>query len=430
MKELLEKRARIFEEGRAIVLKAEQETRALTSEERTKYDAIMADVKALGETIERSRQSSELNTELDKSVGPMAPASTAKPNPGSDLREAAMDTFIRGGVGSLNDEHRKAFGGAINGRADQLHFRAASPLSDLTGAAGAYTVPNGFVQQLEKAMKWFGGMRQSRARIVRTSTGNPLPWPTMNDTGNTGELVAENTQVTQASTEMSFGQVTFNGYKYSSKLVLVPIELIQDSAFDVQGFVAEALGTRLGRIQNTHFTTGDGSSKPNGVVTAASSGVTGATGQTGSVIYNDLVNLIHSVDPAYRVGAEFMLHDSSAAVIETLKDGNGRPLLNSSLAGINGEVKAGEPGRPGYTILGYNVTINNDVATMAANAKSILFGDFSKYVIREVQDLMLVRFGEKYMDSGQIGFVAFSRTDGDLVDAGMHPIKYYANSAT
>ena len=229
---------------------------------------------------------------------------------------------------------------------------------------------------------------------------------------------------------MSFGQVTFNGYKYSSKLVLVPIELIQDSAFDVQGFVAEALGTRLGRIQNTHFTTGDGSSKPNGVVTAASSGVTGATGQTGSVIYNDLVNLIHSVDPAYRVGAEFMLHDSSAAVVETLKDGNGRPLLNSSLAGINGEVKAGEPGRPGYTILGYNVTINNDVATMAANAKSILFGDFSKYVIREVQDLMLVRFGEKYMDSGQIGFVAFSRTDGDLVDAGMHPIKYYANSAT
>ena len=198
MKELLEKRARIFEEGRAIVLKAEQETRALTSEERTKYDAIMADVKALGETIERSRQSSELNTELDKSVGPMAPASTAKPNPGSDLREAAMDTFIRGGVGSLNDEHRKAFAGAINGRADQLHFRAASPLSDVTGSAGAYTVPNGFVQQLEKAMKWFGGMRQSRARIVRISTGNPLPWPTMNDTGNTGELVAENTQVTQA----------------------------------------------------------------------------------------------------------------------------------------------------------------------------------------------------------------------------------------
>jgi len=428
MKALLEKRARIFEEARALVLKAEQETRALTSEEQTKYDAIMGDVKSLGETIERSRQASDFNAELDKSVGPMAPAAPAAK--GSDLRDAAMDQFIRGGVGSLKEEQRKAFGGAVTGTSDQLHFRAASPLSDVTGAAGAYTVPSGFVQRLELAMKWYGGMRNSNATIMRTSTGQPLPYPSLNDTGNTGELVAENTQVTQASSEMSFGKITLGAYKYSSKLVLVPIELIQDSAFDVQGFVADALGVRQGRIQNNHFTVGTGSSQPNGVVTAATLGVTGASGQTGTILYNDLVGLLHSVDPAYRPGSQFMLADATAAVIEKLVDGNGRPLLNSSLAGINGTVSAGQAGKATYTILGYPVVINQDVATMAASAKSVLFGDFSKYIIRDVLDLMLVRFAEKYMDFGQIGFVAFMRTDGNLQDAGSHPIKYYANAAS
>lgn len=430
MKALLEKRAKIFEEARALVLKAERETRALTSEEQTKYDAIMADVKALGETIERSRQASDFNAELDKSVGPMAPVAPGKPAAGSDLRDAAMDQFIRGGVGSLKEEQRKSFGGAITGSADQLHFRAASPLSDVTGSAGAYTVPSGFLQRLDIALKWYGGMRTSRATVLRTTTGQPLPYPSLNDTGNTGELVAENTQISQASTEMSFGHIQLGAYKYSSKLVLVPIELIQDSAFDVQGFVADALGVRLGRIQNNHFTVGTGSSQPNGVVTAATLGVTGATGQTGTIIYNDAVGLVHSVDPAYRPGAQFMMADSSAAVFEKLVDGNSRPLLNSSFAGISGPVSAGEAGKTTYTILGYPVVINQDVASMAANAKSVLFGDFSKYIIRDVMDLMLVRFGEKYMDYGQIGFVAFMRADGNLQDAGNHPIKYYANSAT
>lgn len=429
MKKLLEQRAHIFEQARSLVLKAEQETRALTSEEQTKYDAIMADVKALGETIERSRQASDLNAELDRSVGPMAPVTAAKQNPGSDLREAAMDTFIRKGANALSDEQRKAFAGAVTGT-NELHFRAASPLSDVTGTAGAYTVPQGFLSELDIAMKWYGGMRTSKARVIRTATGNALPWPSLNDTYNTGSIVAENTQITQSSTEMAFSRIVLNAWKFTSGLVLVPIELIQDSAFDVQGFVANALGIRIGRSQNSYFTTGTGSSQPTGVVTAATLGVTGATGETSKWVYNDIVNLIHSVDPAYRAGAQFMMHDSTAAITEQMVDGNNRPLLNSSLAGISGEVKAGEPGKATYTILGYPVVINNDMATMAANAKSVLFGDFTRFLIRDVMDLMLVRFGEKYMDYGQIGFTAFSRSDSNLQDAGTHPIKYFANSAS
>jgi hypothetical protein len=186
-------------------------------------------------------------------------------------------------------------------------------------------------------------MRTSNARILRTSTGNPLPYPNLNDTGNTGALVAENTAIGQATTEMSFGKITLGAYKYTSQLVLVPIELIQDSAFDVQSFVAQALGIRLGRIQNTHFTIGTGTSQPTGIVTSSTLGVTGATGETAKWSYADIINLIHSVDPAYRVAAQFMMHDASASVTEQMLDGNGRPLLNSSFVGINQEVKAGHP---------------------------------------------------------------------------------------
>jgi len=429
MKELLAQRAKVFEQARALVLKAEAEKRALKPEEQTEYDARMADVKALGETIERSRMSAEMCAELDRSIGPRETADNRR-SPGSDLADAAMDQFLRRGSESLSTEQRRIFA-PVDGYRDGIQLRTASPLSDVTGAAGAYMVPQGFLAVLEQAKKWYGGMLQVGATVLRTATGASLPYPNLNDTGNVGELVAENTQVSQAATEMSFGRITLGAYKYSSKLVLVPIELIQDSAFDVQGLVANALGIRLGRIQNTHFTTGTGSSQPNGVVTAATSGTTGATGETAKWVYADIPTLIHSVDPAYRIGAKFMLNDASALVTELMVDGNGRPLLNSSFLGISQEVKAGDPTNPlKYSILGYPVVINNDVATMSANAKSVLFGDFSKYIIRQCLDFMLVRFGEKYMDYGQIGFVAFERCDGNLQDAGTHPIKYFANSAT
>jgi HK97 family phage major capsid protein len=427
----LEQRARVFEQARALVLKAENEKRALTSDEQTEYDKRMSDVKALGDTIQRSRESAQMDADLSRSIGPNAgnPANPAG-TPSADLANSAMTTFLRSGARSLTAEQRSVFGQNASDTREHIVVRAASPLSDVTGAAGAYTIPQGFYNNLEQARKWFGGMRQSNATVWRTASGNAIPYPTVNDTNNTGEYIAENAAVSQASTEMSFGRVTFNAYKLSSKLVLVPFELIQDSAFDITAKVASLLGERLGRSENTAFTTGGGSTLPTGVVTAATLGITGATGQTTSVQYNDLVNIEHSVDPAYRVGAQFMFHDQTAAFIETLKDGNGRPLLASSLVGINGDISAGKPGITKYTIKGYEVVINNDMPVMAANAKSLLFGDFSKYVIRDVLDMMLIRFGEKFMDQGQIGFLCYARNDGNLVDAGSHPIKWYANSAT
>ena len=196
---------------------------------------------------------------------------------------------------------------------------------------------------------------------------------------------------------------------------------MQDIAFDLNSLVPSMLGERIGRKVNNALTVGTGSSQPNGVITAATTGVTGATGQTTSVIYDNLVDLVYSVDRAYRQrGAKWMMNDSTVKAIRKLKDGNGLPIWQA------GNATAGEPD----SLLGYTIIINNDVAAMGTSAKSIAFGDFSKYIIRRVKDVTLVRLVERYADAHQVGFLAFARFDGDLVDAGQHPIKLYVNSAT
>jgi HK97 family phage major capsid protein len=454
MKELLEKRAKVFEDARAIVLKAEEDKRSLTSEEYTKWRGMMDEVEAIGNTINARHLTTETDERLKQSIGPRQSAQESRLFRGdtdergyTEAEKRAWQQFALPADKRTGDEFRSLGivqpgisytlpgGRSINGDMLHINLRAASPLSDVTGAAGAYTVPQGFVYNLEKNLKWFGGIRAANPTILRTATGNPLPWPTTDDTGNMGEITAENAAAGQATTEMSFGQVMFGAYKYDSQVVKVPIELIQDSAFDVQAIVFDALGRRIGRKQNTDFTVGTGTSQPKGVVTAATLGVTGTTGQTAKVLYADFVNLEHSVDPWYRANGKYMMHDSTAASVEALVDTQGRPLLNSSFAGISADVFAARPDGVApaitrYTIKGYPVVINNDMATMAANAKSVLFGDFSKYVVRDVMDIMLIRFNELYMGNLQVGFLAVARADGNLVDAGAHPIKYYANSAT
>jgi HK97 family phage major capsid protein len=247
--------------------------------------------------------------------------------------------------------------------------------------------------------------------------GNALPIPTDNDTSNSGAILTENTQT--GAQDVTFGAVTLNAYTYTSKLVLVSNQLLQDSAFNLDAFLSGKLGTRIARAINTHFTTGDGASKPNGVVTAATLGKAGATGQTASIIWDDIIDLHHSVDPSYRRNGRFMMADSSLKIIKKLKDGDGRYLWQSGVA-------LKEPD----TIDGKPYTVNQDMAAMATSAKPLLFGDFSKYFIRKVTGVQVLRLVERYADYNQTGFLAFERWDGNLVDAGTHPVKYYANAAS
>jgi HK97 family phage major capsid protein len=284
-------------------------------------------------------------------------------------------------------------------------------------SAGGYTIPEDFYNKLTDALKFYGGMRQSRAEIIRSTSGADLPMPTDDDTSNSGAILDENTQVGEQ--DITFGVVILGAYMYTSKLVRVSLQLLQDSAFDLESWLARKLGERIGRATNNHFTVGTGTAQPNGVVTAASEGKVGDTGQTTSVTYGDLVDLFHAVDRDYRQNGEWMMHDSSLKALKKLEDNDGRPLWQPGLA-------VREPD----TILGKPYIVNNDVPVMGVDAKSILFGDFSLYKIRDVLGVQVLRLQERYADFLQVGFLAFSRHDGDLLDAGTAPIKYYQNSST
>lgn len=415
--DLLQKRANLWEQAKAIHDKSVEEKRALHADEQEQYDRITTEIDGLTSTIDREKRMEEQRAAMEqaafekKEKEKKDPEKRNIPVVESEEYRSAFNDWVKFGTQGLDPEQRSILD---NGR-QTLEQRA---LSAVTGAAGGFTVPQGFYNQIIEGMKPFGGMRQSRASVLRTGAGNDLPIPTNDDTANVGAIVGENAAAGNAIDPV-FAQKILKAYKYTSKTFLVPIELLQDSAFDVEAFIRRKIQERIGRILNQHFTTGTGTGQPQGVVTGATLGKTGATGQTTSITYDDLVDLQHSVNPLYRQNAEYMFNDNTLKTIRKLKDGNGLPLWQPSLT-------AAEPDK----ILGKSYTINTDMADMASNAKSILFGDFSNYFIRDVMDLMIVRISEKYIENGQIGFIAFSRHDGLLVDAGQGPIKYYANSAT
>jgi HK97 family phage major capsid protein len=282
--------------------------------------------------------------------------------------------------------------------------------------AGGYLVPTGFVSMLEIAMLQWDAMRQV-ADIIRTDTGEDIAWPMANDSSNEGEVIGENRAHNEQ--DVAVQQKKLGSYEFSSKIVRVSNRLLRDSAFDLVQTIAELLGERIGRRQNRAFTVGSGASEPTGIVTDATLGKTAASAS--AITHDEIIDLIHSVDPAYRRGPSvgFMMHDAIIAVVRKLKDSQGRYLWEDS-------TQAGQPPR----LRGYPVWVNNSMASaLASNAKVMLFGDFSKYKIRDVGTVRLKRLVERYGEYDQDGFVAIMSSDGKLLDAGTAPVKYLANAA-
>ena len=355
----------------------------------------------------------DLETKTTRRTRPVKPA--AAPAYVRDLNDRQAredaDLSIRGWAlvptGLVQDRHRAAAersGFDLNCKVLNLRLRSdieTRAQSVATNSAGGFLVPTGFIPELEKNLAYYANLREV-SRVIRTSEGNPIQVPTVDDTTQTGERVAEN--VAYTAQDVTFGQKTLNAYKYTSKLVNASIELVQDSAIDVQGMLGGLLGERIGRIQQTEFTTGTGSSQPEGCVTSAAAGATAASAT--AIAVDDLLNLVHSLDRAFRDNARFMMHDSILLAIRKLKDSQGRPVFTESYI-------QGEPDR----LLGYPVTINNAmVSTLAATNRSVLFGDFQKgFFIRDALDLQVVRLDERYAELGQVAFVALMRSDSKVV---------------
>jgi HK97 family phage major capsid protein len=401
-KDLRETRAKLVSDARALVDKPNP-----TAEDNAAFDTLMEKGDEIKAQIDRLERAELLDAEMSVVIGNRARTagiSTDQAEHEAEIENSAFNKFMRFGASSLNDAERAV---------SRKSFQNAQ---STTTTAGGYTVPTGFYRKLIDAQLAYGGML-AVSEVLDTDSGQSLPIPTDNDTANVGAIISENTQV--SNQDITFGQVTLGAFMYSSKAVLVSLQLLQDSAFDLDAFIANKLATRIARITNAHFTTGAGTTVPRGVVLDATSGKVGLTGQTTSIIYDDLIDLEHSVDPAYRQNARFMMNDSSLKVIKKLKDSYGRPLWLAGLASNDPD-----------TINGYPYVINQQVASMAANAKSVLFGDFKNYYIRRVNGAVAMRLTERYADCAQVGFMLWQRFDGALVDAGTHPIAYYANSAT
>ncbi|QHC16868.1 phage major capsid protein [Streptomyces sp. GF20] len=413
LQSLLDQRASAWDKAQEFQNRSASET-DMSAEDRSAWDAALADVERLSTDIEREERHQRLAAVDYTQVIQAAKEEDDERHGGPDQAAAYADawrTWMRDGATELSGEER---GALRTGWVDGKELRAQGVA---TGAAGGYLVPPAFRAKLAEAQKFLSSMRDS-AEVITTETGATLPWPTADDTANVGAILAENTQVTEQ--DVTFGQADIGAYTYTSKLVRVSLQLLNDNAFDAESWLARKLGERIGRAQNAHFTTGTGTNQPEGVQTNAGIGKTGAAGQTTSVTYDDLIDLIHSVDPAYRLGgrAGWMLHDTTLATARKLKDGQGRPLWEPS-------VQVGVPD----ALLGYKYTVNQDMPAMAANARSILFGDlYAGYLIRDVQDVQLLRLSERYADFLQVGFLAFARADGTPQDTAAY--KAYRNAAT
>jgi HK97 family phage major capsid protein len=203
---------------------------------------------------------------------------------------------------------------------------------------------------------------------------------------------------------VTFGQKVLNASMCDTEFVRWSMELMQDSIFNIEQLLGELLGERLGRRANTELTTGDGSGDPNGIVTASSLGVTAASAT--ALTADELIDLQHSVDPAYRQSpkARFMFSDSSLKVIRKLKDGEGRYLWDA------GDFTKGVAG----SLLGSPYSVNQAMASVASGTKPIVFGDMGKYYVRKVGSPIIGVMRERFWPD--LGIAGLIRFDGELGD--------------
>lgn len=409
-----------------IDLTDEKKTPAWNDEHQKKYDTAMAEIADIDASIKRHTAAMNVIGAKDGENGFISDDArnefTRTPGAHSS-HSAALRNFMRNGLQGLDADQMQAMRArqSVGDIASAMLLPQAA-MSTTTGSEGGFTVAQEYYRQLTEAQKMFGGIRKV-AEIMQTGTGATMNFSATDATSETGEILGQNTPGSSQDTVLQ--NITLDVFKYGSKDIALPFELIQDSMFDLDAYISKLLGLRIGRITSQHFTVGTGTAQPRGIVTAAQAGKIGATGQTTTVTYDDLVNLEHAVDPIYRNQANvgYMMHDQSLKVVRTLKDTQGRPIFVPGY-------EIGNPGGAPDRLMGRPIYISQEMPTMAANAKSILFGLFSEYKIREVMDLTLFRFTDSaYIKKGQIGFMAMNRQGGNLIDVG-GAVKHYQNSAT
>ena len=408
--QLNEKRGELVTQARAALDEIKSNTdESRAAELETRHDAIMADFDKIETDIAREERQAKIEKIAEEARAKDRPDMGGTQASGQDApaKPEYRDAFIalaRAGFDpqEISPEMRAVL------KAGVTKFEERAQTAGTT-TAGGYTVPTDLAATVDKTLKAWGPMYdEAICTVLNTSGGNPLDFPTVDDTAR---VVAQHTEAgamtDDGGEDVVFGKLTLGAFAYDTEWLQISMELLQDSAINVETFIGELLGERLARRVNVELTTGDGTGDPQGIVVASTAGKTAAL--TTAFTADEIIDLLHSVDPAYRASpkARFMMHDTVLAAVRKLKDGDGTYIWSM------GDIRSGVPG----TLLGNPYSVNQAMSSaFTTGQKLILYGDFSKYYVRKVGSPVIGVRREYYWPN--IGLAGIVRLDGDLIQTG------------
>jgi HK97 family phage major capsid protein len=404
---LAEKRAKLITEAQALL---NQDT--ISTETRTKFDAMIADAATIGEDIARINQADTLEAETRSTQRPPLPNPSGNTETTEQRNRKEADAFRQYLLtGQVSSENRSYVRMTAPERRDVSN--------GMTEAGNGIIVPTLFRPDVEVALKAYGGAINV-VRTITTETGNPLVWPMNNDTANASTVVGEANLIPE--NDLTFTGKTLNTEKFSTGIVKVSKELLQDAAFDLSAFIRDAFAVREYRGVNNAITLGTSSGLIDGLVPsvlASGATVTAQSGDVSKISYADLIKLYVAVDSAYQANASWMWSGSTLGLLAGVVDTLGRPLFipNPNAGAFD-------------TLLGKPVVLNQSMASPAVSDTAVLFGDFSKYILRNVLDLEIVKLSERYAEYGMVAFLGLSRHGGRYLNAGTNPIAALVQAAS
>lgn len=367
--------------------------RSLTDDEVAGYSALETELQG----VQRTDDIRARNAAYNVTRVPAGVPRTHAPDPDAPSElDLAFANYLRTGIPN----------------ADISGLRVTNAQGEGASAAGGYTVPTGFRQKLVEVRKKFGGFA-AEAEDFNTGDGAPIEYPSLDDTANSGAITAESAAVASGA-DLVFGTVTLGAFKYTSagagsNLPLrVPVELLQDSAFDIGGLVARKLGERIARKQAVDFVTGTGVGEPKGIV-AASLTADKDLDTADTPDYEDLVEIQDLLDDEYDQNAKWLMKKNTWSQLRLIVDTAGRPILQDSTTGISG--------LPQRRLLGHEVVLDEAMPTLssAADTFAIAYGDFREaYVIRRVSSLVVVVNPYSRAANGEVEYTAWERADGNI----------------
>ena len=381
--ELREKRAKAWDAAKAFLDTKRGTDGLISAEDSATYEKMEADVVSLGKEIDRLERQAALDAELAK---PTATPITEKPAPNKENK-----------TGRASSEYKSSFWNAM--RCKGVSYEVQNALQIGTDSEGGYLVPDEFEQTLIQALEDQNIFRQY-AKVITTSTGD-RKIPVVAAKGS-ASWVDEEGVIPES--DDAFGQVSIGAYKLATMLK-VSEELLNDSVFNLESYIATEFARRIGVKEEESFFIGDGTGKPIGIFAATGGAELGVTtaGAT-AITLDEIMDLFYSLKTPYRKNATFMMNDATVKTIRKLKDNNNQYLWQPS-------VTAGTPD----TILNRPIVTSAYVPAIAAGNKTIAFGDFGYYWIADRQGRSFKRLNELFAATGQVGFMATERVDGKLI---------------